>query len=411
MAKKLNTPGVYTNETGTVASSIPPIATAVPAWIGYTEKAAKGGKPLNSLPLKISSIAEYEMIFGGPAASGLKKGVVKTPAATGSDHRFFLFPSLELYFANGGTACYIVSIGNYDVRPAATDFLKGITALETEQEPTLLLAPDAMLLAAPGCFQVQQQMLNHCAAFPNRFAILDIPDGFQARTGDADDVIDIFRKNINQNLSRGAAYYPWVYTNIQAGKASGLLPPSGAIAGVYCATDQQFGVFKAPANVALSRVTALSVPISDAQQEDLNVPTDGKAVNAIRNFPGHGNMVWGARTLDGNSNEWRYISVRRTVMYIEQSIKNTLNQFVFSANDGTTWATVVATINNFLAGLWQQGGLLGAQAKDAFGVQVGLGITMTQQDITNGFMRVNVLVAPVRPAEFIVLTFQQEMAT
>jgi phage tail sheath protein FI len=139
------------------------------------------------------------------------------------------------------------------------------------------------------------------------------------------------------------------------------------------------------------------------------MPLDGKAIDAIRQFPGRGTVVWGARTLLGNSNDWRYIQVRRTIVYIEQSIKAAMMPFVFAANDGKTWSTVVSAVSNFLQGLWSQGGLMGAKADEAFTVACGLGSTMTAQDILDGYMIVQVQLQLIRPAEFIVLTFKQKM--
>jgi hypothetical protein len=188
-----------------------------------------------------------------------------------------------------------------------------------------------------------------------------------------------------------------------------LLPSSGAMAGVFTLNDQTKGVWNAPANTTLSSVVAPSVKLNDAQQGDLNVPLDGKAIDVLREFVGRGTVVWGARTLDGNSNDWRYIQVRRTLIYIEQSIKNALDQFVFAPNDGNTWVTVTSTVSNFLQGLWSQGGLMGATASEAYTVQCGLGSTMTAIDILEGYMIVQITVQMIRPAEFIELTFKQKM--
>ncbi len=411
MAENAKTPNNSSHEASSFPGDIPPLSTAVPAFVGYTEKAVQDKKDLTYIPVRISSMAEYQAVFGGAAGAlrGLKKGAARRSPASASGARFFLYHSLQLYFANGGTACYIVCIGNYSATPAAADFLKGIDALTDEKEPTLLVAPDAMVLAAPGCFQVQQHMLAHCADLQSRFAILDIPDGFQARTEDNTDVIDVFRENMTENLSWGAVYYPWLHTDLLAGQSSDLLPPSGAIAGIYCAVDQQSGVFKAPANVEVAQVTAVAVPISNQQQEDLNAPLDGKAVNAIRNFAGQGILVWGARTLDANNLDGRYIPVRRTMIYIEQTVKNLMEPYEFGQNTPATWTAVKAVVENFLTGFWRDGGLYGAKPEEAFSVQVGLGITMTQQDIADGIMRMSVMVAMVRPAEFVVLTFQQQM--
>ena len=120
-------------------------------------------------------------------------------------------------------------------------------------------------------------------------------------------------------------------------------------------------------------------------------------------------MVWGARTLDGNSNDWRYINVRRTLIFLEQSIKDATNAYVFAPNDATTWVNVQSMISSFLTGVWNQGGLVGPKPADAFSVSVGLGSTMTNDDIQQGIMRVSVKVAVSHPAEFIEITFEQEM--
>jgi hypothetical protein len=189
----------------------------------------------------------------------------------------------------------------------------------------------------------------------------------------------------------------------------GVLPPSGAMAGVMTSNDQAQGVWNAPANMVLNNVLAPSVALNDAQQGPLNVPLDGKAINVIRQFIGRGPVVWGARTLDANSNDWRYIQVRREIIYIEQSITAALNQFAFAPNAGETWAAATAMVSSFLQQLWQQGGLMGAKASDAFTVQCGLGSTMTAQDIINGYMIVSVTLQVIHPAEFIELTFKQTM--
>jgi phage tail sheath protein FI len=159
----------------------------------------------------------------------------------------------------------------------------------------------------------------------------------------------------------------------------------------------------------VASVISCTVSLTDKQQGPLNVPLNGKSIDGIRDFVGRGPVVWGARTLDGNSADWRYIQIRRTIVYIEQSIKQALNPFVFAANDAQTWTVVTAMISNFLTGLWSQGALLGDKASDAFTVNCGLGSTMTAQDILNGYMIVGVTLQMVHPGEFIELTFQQKM--
>lgn len=188
-----------------------------------------------------------------------------------------------------------------------------------------------------------------------------------------------------------------------------VLPPSGALAGIYTQIDNSRGVWNAPANVALTSVIAPTFNISNNQQAELIVPINGKAINTIRVFAGRGTLVWGARTLDGTSNDWRHIQVRRTLIHIEQSIKMALDTFACAANDAKTWAAATLMATNFLQGLWRRGGLLGARPKEAFAVECGLGSTMTALDILEGYMIVRITLQMIRPAEFTELTFKQKV--
>jgi hypothetical protein len=188
-----------------------------------------------------------------------------------------------------------------------------------------------------------------------------------------------------------------------------VLPPSGAIAGVWTANDTLRGVWNAPANAGIATLVRPLMSINDQQQEDLNAPVESLAVNAIRTFQGRGSLIWGARTLDSNSNDWRYIQVRRTMIYVEQSVKQALEAMVFKPNTAQTWVTVVSMIESFLHGLWSAGGLMGGTPAEAYRVQAGLGSTMTPQDVLDGVMRVNVTMQMVHPAEFMELTFKQQM--
>jgi phage tail sheath protein FI len=212
---------------------------------------------------------------------------------------------------------------------------------------------------------------------------------------------------LNQSLAAQVPIFKDIYT-LMAAKL-GTLPPSPAMAGVYTQNDLLRGVWNAPANVGLVSVIAPTVRFSDTMQHDLNMPIDGFAINAIRDFVGRGTLVWGARTLDGNSNDWRYIQVRRALIYIEQSVELALNKFVFAPNVAQTWVTVTSMVGSFLRGVWQAGGLMGASPAEAFSVQCGLGSTMTAQDVLEGRMIVQIKLTMVHPAEFIVLTFQQQM--
>lgn len=493
MAKQYATPGVYIEEKSAFSNSVVAVATAIPAFVGYTERARAGKKDLTNVPMRISSLLEYLNFFGGAPKTTftISADGENYSLAINKDSQYSLFRSLQLFFANGGGNCYIVSIGDYSGGVKGAEMIGasnggGITALLKHTEPTMLVCPDAVLLEEGDCNSVQQAMLKHCGADTrSRFAVLDVYDGFKARTLLDDDVVTRARGGYGNNfLDFGAAYYPWLNTtivqadevsfqnvsnldglmevlkqevagNVDAGllkEAKGaminteidkiddddvnadavsnvlksvspiyndilsqmremlnVLPSSAAMAGVYSLVDGSIGVFKAPANVSVSSVTGPTVHITSEEQEDLNLPLSGKAVNAIRSFVGKGTLVWGARTLDGNSQDWRYINVRRTMIMLEQSIKFACEPFVFRPNDANTWIAVRSMIGSFLRNQWQQGALVGNTEDEAFQVEVGLGSTMTPQDILDGYMKVSVKVAISRPAEFIVITFQQKM--
>ncbi len=188
------------------------------------------------------------------------------------------------------------------------------------------------------------------------------------------------------------------------------VPPSGAVAGVYAMVDRTRGVWKAPANVSLSSVLGPVIAIDDAEQEDLNVDVNGgKSVNAIRTFTGRGTLVWGARTLAGNDNEWRYVSVRRFYNMVEESVKKSTAWAVFEPNSKPLWVKVKGMIDNYLVQKWREGALAGATPEEAFFVKIGLGETMTAQDILEGRLIVEIGMAVVRPAEFIILKFSHKM--
>ena len=506
---QMKTPGVYIVEKNAFPNSVVEVATAVPAFIGYTEKADNKGKSLSNKPWRITSMSEFHNYFGfGPeplfsidemaadstdesdfALSGKNYQLNQT---TGKN---LLYYSMLLFFQNGGGPCYVVSVGNYGDDIEADKLQKGIGLLVKEQEPTMVVVPETVLLDEQNSISVQQTALAHCGGkMKNRFAILDIWGGEKDRQDPSGDCVENFRSALGINyLDYAAAYYPWVNTTIvqdndlsyenianpdvlqallrteigipdtiddstpakvaqqaQAidditntwddkpadevfavkgllnksliamsplfGNVLGsikeklnLLPPAAAMAGVYTMVDNARGVWKAPANVSLSAVVSPAVNITHDEQEDLNVTTQGKSINAIRTFIGEGTLVWGARTLDGNSLDWRYVNVRRTMIMLEESIRLATKAYVFEPNDANTWVTIKSMVRNFLTGIWKRGGLAGAVPDDAFSVHVGLGETMTSEDILEGILRVTVLVAVSRPAEFIEITFQQQM--
>ncbi|MBO3274746.1 phage tail sheath family protein [Pseudomonas schmalbachii] len=481
-----STPGVYVEEIPVFPPSVAPVATAIPAFIGYTEKAVgKQGEDLTKTAVRLTSLLEYEAFFGKPpvqdmaisvnkrvTAGGRLLGVAVSWTAKPAVPTQFLHYAMQLYFANGGGPCYIYSVGAYG-NASKTAFTDAITALEAVDEPTLLVFPDAVKLANDGDYgSVVDAALTSCNKTQDRFTIADVRNAIAGGTDDNAKVTTNFRAKVTKNtvefLKYGAAYFPYVNTNvpfasadanvtltafntvtvaddgsettapvadaagkklndatldikgketavysaIQAfiGEAYVTLPPSGAIAGVYAQVDRTRGVWKAPANVGLSLVLGPAVNATNDLQDGLNIDaTTGKSVNVIRAFFGKGTLVWGGRTLAGNDNEWRYINVRRFANFVEESVRKAVGVFVFEPNDANTWVKTRTMIENFLINQWRDGALMGAKPEQAFRVVVGLGQTMSADDILNGLMIVEVHLAIVRPAEFIVLRFMQKM--
>lgn len=215
------------------------------------------------------------------------------------------------------------------------------------------------------------------------------------------------KKQYHLKLKSSSPYYRFLLE--QARTLFNELPPSAAIVGLYTMADHTRGVWKAPANFSLNSVNSPTVIMTSEAQESFNVDSfSGKSINVIRAFQGLGTLVWGARTLDGNSQDWKYIHVRRTLMMIEQSIKAAMKAYLFEPNDANTWITIKSMLDAFLTNLWKQGALAAASPEQAFEVQVGLGSTMTPTDILEGRLLITVKVAVVRPAEFIIITFQQQ---
>lgn len=455
-------PGVYIQEINAFPNAVVAVPTAIPAFVGYTEKSVVNGKPCHMQAIEISSLLEYESIFGNAPATQFTLTEVTTPsdeyAFEVDGHRFqlivtsgqfLLYRSMQLFFQNGGGQCYVVSVGSYLDDVSAAALCEGLDVVSKEVSVTLLAVPDAVLLNADDCDKVQCQMRLQCENLQDRFAILDVHGGMQGLdvvVGSAN-CIDRFRSAMPAiGLSYAAAYYPWLNTTVVTEKEVSvanianfnqlpqqqqvdlqsktplqkaalsairqrlnLLPPSPAMTGIYTMVDNTRGVWKAPANISINSAVSPAANITQEQQEDMNVCTNGKSINAIRAFIGEGTLVWGARTLDGNGLDWRNVSVRRTMIMLEQSIKLAARAYVFAPNNAATWSSIKAMIQQFLISIWQSGGLIGAKPEDAFSILIGLGETMTAQDILDGNMRMTILVALSRPAEFIEITFQQQM--
>jgi phage tail sheath protein FI len=644
MATVYKTPGVFVEEIPKLPPSVAQVETAIPAFVGITELAYNPALgDLNKKPVRIGSLVEFELYFGGgpsPVVGRVDLDSSNNFVSATVTSQFYLYDSVRLFYANGGGDCYIVSVALYPTVVTASLLTSGIETLEKEDEPTILLFPDAVTLGEDALATVQVAALTQCNNMQDRVAVFDLrqadPKGASFRnkiginylkygaaytpwlkvnlpkavkypdvksvvyragvlvpslsalttdaqvldllgkvdqaytdrkfvtdqtdglTPDASDLLGQWDKlygdfratnndgnllalfnltyniagkvntyaygtapnaltlpdykgvvtgnvastfdpilaqvvtlnkeadsdiasytaadittivtiaNWNQtNTANGAAVptpgaidlgtdeerriaavnllkplflqlnlayqsvvlgsaasytktledslvlsFP-VYKTIVTGTANSMssIPPSGAVAGVYAATDRTRGVWKAPANVSLANVIGPDTTFTAAELDALNVDAvSGKSINAIRAFTGKGTLIFGARTLAGNDNEWRYISVRRFFNMVEESTKKATEPFVFEPNDANTWVRVQGMIENFLTTLWRQGALQGAKPEHAFYVAVGLGKTMTALDILEGRMIIEIGMAVVRPAEFIILRFSHKMA-
>ena len=470
MATSYKTPGVYIEEISKFPPSIAQVETAIPAFIGYTEKANdESEKPLKQEPKRISSLMEYENFFGFPfkeknlvvTITGEATNPSSVLASIDSPSSFKMHYALQMYFANGGGPCWIVSVieGGYpDSVPQINDLKNGLVNTEKIDEITLYVYPDAQGMSSSNDFySLYGATFDMCVKLKDRFVVMDIwPEPDQP---DLIANVDIMRNIISTEediIKYGATYFPNLETILDyyyGGEGEGdanvnivhqggddslsgtlaelksknnalyfqaqqairnlplVMPPSPGVVGVYARVDDSRGVWKAPANVNLNYVIKPVIKITDEQQKALNEDsTGGKSVNVIRSFVGRGNaLIWGARTLAGNSNEWKYIPVRRFFIMVEESIMKASLQFVFEPNDRNTWSRVKAMIDSYLVQQWKAGALMGTTPEEAFYVKIGLNETMSEKDIWAGKMIVEIGMAVVRPAEFIIIKFSHKM--
>lgn len=340
-------PGVFVEEDASLALAVLTGATAVPVF------AIPADEDIEE-PARVDSWLDFLSIHETFRAENL------------------LHVSLRTYFDNGGGYCYICPVDKLEQWVPALD------------DVTLLVAAGQDIKSAAGRLSGD----GSC--------IFSIFDGPESLTGKADDMAAY------DASAHAAAYGPW----LRAAWAE-RIPPSAAVAGAFCAVDRQRGVWKAPANIALKGGVQPVLRVSDSMQGIYNALP--KALNMIRVFGGSDPLIWGARTLKSDDPRWRYVPVRRLFDSAEKDIKKAMRFAVFEPNSQPTWELARAAIDSYLHAIWRQGGLMGASAKEAYFVQVGKGTTMTADDIQQGRMIVQVGLAAVRPAEFIVLKFTQKV--
>lgn len=338
------------------------------------------------------AVTHIDPTIGRPLSRRPANGVyeVSPPVGTPSPQRF----SRDVY-------------GNRDDRT-------GVRGLFEIDEITIIACPDLMrayeanLMNIDQVHGIMELMVSLCEGSadgdipnpPNRMVILDSPpDRVKPQ-----DVSRWLTEDFNRRSQFAALYYPWIMVpNPRNGGKPIAIPPSGHMAGIWSRTDETRGVYKAPANEVPRGVVGLTYDCNFREQELLN-PI---GINCIRPFPNRGIRVWGARTLvEPDITEWRYISVRRLISYIEKSIELGTQWVVFEPNDRDLWERVKRTINNFLTRLWREGALYGASPNDAFYVKCDEDIN-TPETMILGRLYVEVGVAPVRPAEFVIFRISQ----
>jgi phage tail sheath protein FI len=278
----------------------------------------------------------------------------------------------------------------------------GVEGLASLDDITMLVVPDLMT-TMPGqtldlemVKAVQTMMINHCEMMGDRVAILDAPPDMNPQE------IKVWRMETAAfDSSYGALYYPWIEVMDPVTNRPMNLPPSGHMAGVWARNDNTRGVHKAPANEVVRGVTNLTYTVTRGEQDTLN-PI---GVNCLRAFPGMGYRVWGARTLSSDP-AWRYINVRRLFNYIEKSLQLGTMWTVFEPNDQRLWNRIRRDVTSFLMGVYTQGALFGATPSQAFYVKCDEELNPSfQRDL--GQLVVEIGIAPVKPAEFVIFRVSQ----
>ncbi|MBA2254268.1 MAG: phage tail sheath family protein [Chloroflexi bacterium] len=305
-----------------------------------------------------------------------------------------------------------VSLGGAEnakpVRLTADDYVgssadrTGFGGLEAIDEVTMLAVPDLMAVYQKGIIDlegvqaVQSAMIGHCELMGDRVAILDAPPGLNAQQ-----VKEWRVDKVGYDSKYASLYWPWIKVFDPIAGAAAFVPPSGHVAGVWARNDDTRGVHKAPANEVIRGALSLELVITKGEHDQLNP----NGINCIRSFPGRGIRIWGARTLSSDP-AWRYLNVRRLFNYVEESILEGTQWVVFEPNDMNLWQRTKRTLNAFLLRVWRDGALFGATPAEAFYVKCDAE-TNPPEVVDAGQLVVEIGIAPVKPAEFVVFRIAQ----
>lgn len=397
MATSYLTPGVYIEEVSTGARPIEAVGTSTAAFLGLApDLGAHQGEAV-----AINNPSEFRREF----LAGSKQSTALSNAVLG-------------FFRNGGSRCYVVNLGPDGLLQGAAGERQGVQLLEAIEEIAIVAAPGFCNAAS------YEALLGHCESLGDRVAILDAPrdvantdqlkqvataGGRSKGGGEGEAKVAAKTAGLRPRQSDrgfGAFYFPWItIADPLAPKNLVECPPSGHLAGIYARTDSTRGVHKAPANEVVRDALDVTYRVTHAEQGELN----RSGVNCIRFFHREGIRVWGGRTLADSASEWRYINVRRLFNMIEESIGRATRWVTFEPNDRSLWESIKRDITAFLMQLWRDGALMGDTAEAAFFVQCDEE-TNPPESIDQGKVVALIGVAPVKPAEFVIIRIGQTAA-
>lgn len=383
------TPGVYQEEV--ILKSAPQLQTGVPGFIGLV-KSTSAEKFAE--PILLRGHHEFDARFGSHLENGS-----------------YLADAVHGFFSNGGARCYVAVAGftaGLNTKPNEVALKEALDSLSSLTDLDLIAAPDVMMLGNSFAIKrVQIEVLKHCQEQGNRFAILDaLPKGVIEVIEQRNYITKDLREPVN-----GALYYPWLVLPEQPSRLlrntqRRVVPPSGHVAGIFGRTDARVGVFKAPANEELIGPDDLCVE-STEKFEAINLTRqiqdqlNPEGINCLRAFPGRGIRVWGARSLSGDS-AWRYVTVCRLVITLRRWIDINMTWATFEPNTPQLWVRMHRELTVYLTDLWRTGALAGQTADEAFQIKCDAE-TNSPDVIEGGHVVTDIALAPVAPAEFVIV--------
>ncbi|HVE82801.1 MAG TPA: phage tail sheath subtilisin-like domain-containing protein [Myxococcales bacterium] len=402
---------MYVQEVPSAVKAIAGVSTSTPGFIGLVpdkvhqvakQQAAPGYKFIDynvptaaKTPKFVTNFTQFTQLFGDLMWGGDPAATASTDsgAAIDSGHRR-LWHAVYGFFNNGGSSCYVARVTD-DTEIDAT-----LNAFAAIDEIAMVCFPGDTDSATYG------KLVDHCAATGDRFAILDAPStiddlGKLTKIPSAGGVAPA-------NTDLAAWYFPWIRQFDPAAKlvagGDGLVdaPPSGHMAGIYARVDNDKGVHKAPANEVVRGALDVTAKLSKADQDLLNP----KGVNCIRVLNGN-ILAWGARTVGGDANaDLKYINVRRTLLFLRESIDEGTQWVVFEPNTPALWQKIARNVTAFLTNVWRSGALFGTTAAEAFYVKCDAE-TNPPELREVGQVVTEIGVAIVRPAEFVIFKLSQ----